>query len=89
MADQRWLRPEDCARYLGKPVGALRQLVREGRIPAPSYQLGPRQPRWDRLALDSRMEGGPASNVTEQAVQNLVEDILAGAPKANRHPHAR
>lgn len=88
MADARWLDPDGCARHIRVPVGQLRRLVREGRIPAPSYQLGPRQPRWDRLALDSQMEGGTASDATEEAVQNLVEDILAGK-KTHRHAHAR
>ena len=61
MTDSRWLDPEATARYISVRVDALPRLVRQGRIPQPDYTLGPRSPRWDRLALDAQFEGGSAS----------------------------
>ena len=53
---KRWLKAEDAATYVGVRVDQLRRLVRVGKIPAPSYSLGPKSPRWDRLALDAVFE---------------------------------
>jgi hypothetical protein len=53
---KRWLKAEDAATYVGVRVDQLRRLVRTGRLPPPSHSLGPRSPRWDRLALDAVFE---------------------------------
>lgn len=76
MGDARWLDPDATAAYLNVRATALTRLTKEGRIPAPSYALGPRRPRWDRLALDSRFEGGVASHDPEQVVSAVVQNIL-------------
>ena len=57
----RWLDREACAEYISVRVDELPRLVKRGLLPAPSYHLGPRCPRWDRLALDARFAGGAAS----------------------------
>ena len=51
MAEGRWLDPASAAAYIGVHPHKLGHLVEQGHIPAPSYQLGPRTPRYDRLAL--------------------------------------
>ena len=51
----RWLDAESAAAYLNVRVEQLQRWTREGRVPTPSYQLGPRRPRWDREALDAAM----------------------------------
>ncbi|MGI4793644.1 MAG: hypothetical protein ACRYG8_06060 [Janthinobacterium lividum] len=51
----RWLSPTIAAAYLTTTAGGLRALTKLGKIPPPNYQLGPRRPRWDRLALDAAM----------------------------------
>lgn len=76
MGDARWLRAEHAAAYLGIRPDALPRLVRAGKIPAPSYHLGARSPRYDRHALDAHMAGEVASTNPRTAVQSLVAEIL-------------
>jgi hypothetical protein len=38
---KRWLKAEDAATYVGVRVDQMRRLVRAGKVPAPSYSLGP------------------------------------------------
>lgn len=78
MPDPRWLDATAAAAYLSVRADALPRLQRAGRIPAPSYHLGPRSPRWDRLALDRGLEAGLASADPEQAVAALVQAIHEG-----------
>jgi hypothetical protein len=51
----RWLDRASAAAYLGVRLDRLQRYVDAGKIPAPSYVLGPRSPRWDRLALDETL----------------------------------
>jgi predicted DNA-binding transcriptional regulator AlpA len=88
MSDPRWLDAEAAARYLSVRVDALPRLVRQGRIPKPSYNLGPRSPRWDRAALDETFEGGSASTNVNEMVRAGVEKILQ-AGRARRPVHSR
>lgn len=83
----RWLDPEAAAQYICVRTDALRRLVKQGRIPAPSYALGPRSPRWDRLALDAAFEQHGAVNV-RAAVQELAAKIIAegNAKRARKRP---
>jgi hypothetical protein len=78
-SEPRWLDTEAAAEYISVRPDALQRLVRAGRVPSPSYHLGPRNPRWDRLELDSRFQGRAASTNIEQAVQALAEKILKRA----------
>jgi hypothetical protein len=72
----RWLAPDEAARYLSVRPDALPRLVRAGRIPAPSYALGQRSPRWDRLALDSAFDGGTASTDNHRAASAIAQEII-------------
>ena len=72
----RWLDPEAAARYLSVRPDALPRLVRAGRIPPPSYALGERSPRWDRVALDARFDGGTASTDPRAASQAIAQKII-------------
>jgi hypothetical protein len=76
MSEARWLDREAAARHIRVKEAALAGLVRDGLIPAPSYRLGPKSPRWDRLALDAAFEGGVASTDPSIAVQALAEAII-------------
>ena len=73
----RWLDREACAAYVSVRVDELPRLVRRGKLPAPSYHLGPRCPRWDRLALDARFSGGAASK--PKGAAHLAQAILEEA----------
>jgi hypothetical protein len=61
MADPRWLDRDACAAYISVRVDELPRLVKRGLVPAPSYHLGERSPRWDRTTLDACFTGGVAS----------------------------
>ncbi len=54
---KRWLKDRDAATYVGVRVDQLRRYVSTGKLPAPSYHLGLKSPRWDRLALDRILDG--------------------------------
>jgi hypothetical protein len=82
--EPRWLDPEAAARYFSVRPDALPRLVRDGRIPAPSYWLGERSPRWDRLALDAAFDGGTASTDSANAFQGLADEIASEEPKRRR-----
>jgi len=84
----RWLNAEATAAYISVRVDALARLVKQGRIPAPSHELGDRSPRWDRLALDVMFEGGTASTDPRTAVTALAQQIEAEG-RARRQSQAR
>ena len=77
--EPRWLNTEAAAEYISVRPDALMRLVKAGRVPPPTYPLGSRNPRWDRLALDSRFEGGAASTDIEQAADAIAQEIRKDA----------
>ena len=74
MADDatRWLNRDEVARYLSLRVEAVDRMARDGRLPLPSYSLGPRNPRWDRIAIDTLMEGGVSSADADAAFEAAI-----------------
>lgn len=58
---RRWLDRDALARHISVRVDAIARLQRAGRLPEPSYHLGPRQPRWDRAKVDATLAGEVAS----------------------------
>lgn len=48
---RRWLTPDEAAAYLGVSIPTLKTLGVK-----PSYRLGERTPRYDRIELDTAME---------------------------------
>jgi hypothetical protein len=80
----RWLTANAAAAYLCTSTTTLRRYVREGRVPAPGYPLGPGRPRWDRLALDARLEGKSSASLADQATEAAIERILARGAKRGR-----
>lgn len=90
--DTRWLNAEKTAAYLSVRIDALSRLVKQRRIPAPDYSLGPRSPRWDRKAIDAILGAKDISSTDPRiAVRAHVEKIIAqgrqGGP--HREAHAR
>ena len=49
--DALLMRKTDVAALLGCSVRQIENLVRSGRIPAPTYLVGPQSPRWRRPEL--------------------------------------
>jgi hypothetical protein len=74
----RWLDRDALAVHISVRVDEVRKLLRAGKLPTPSYHLGPRSPRWDRLAVDACFAGEAASADPEVAVQGVVQKILEG-----------
>jgi hypothetical protein len=68
----RWMDRDACAAYISVRVDELPRLVKRGLIPTPSYHLGPRCPRWDRLALDARF-GAPSRVTGASALAQAIE----------------
>jgi hypothetical protein len=60
--EPRWLTAGAAAEYVCCTRETLRNLVKRGALPAPSYQFGPRSPRYDRLAIDARLAGRAAAS---------------------------
>lgn len=77
--DTRWLGIEATARYLNVRPDALGRLVRKKRIPAPSYALGRRSPRWDRRRLDAAFASGEFSIDVDAVVDEIVQDLRNGS----------
>ncbi|GBQ44970.1 helix-turn-helix transcriptional regulator [Komagataeibacter europaeus] len=52
---ERWVGPSSLAKRLDTTPRNLPRYVAEGKIPQPSYHLGPKTPRWDIHAVDALM----------------------------------
>lgn len=50
----RWLTQQAAADYVGCCVRQVQLLSQQGKLPV-SYALGPRSPRYDRLAIDAAL----------------------------------
>ena len=69
-----WLDAESAAAHLGLRLAAFLRRVKEGGLPAASYELGPRSPRWSAAGLDAAMSGSAAS--AARPLSSAVEQIL-------------
>ena len=85
----RWLNRDRLADYLGVDYTAITKLVRAGKLPQPSLHLGPRSPRWDRLAVDDlfgvSVQAKKAKEL-EEARARMLEDIRRGGRRGARKP---
>ncbi len=71
----RWLSRRAAAEYLSMEVDHLKRHVKSGKLPRPSFHLGPKTPRWDREALDAAIQGGQGQ---AESYEETVNDILSG-----------
>ena len=71
----RWLDRAALARHVGLSEAALRRRLKDGTIPAPSYHLGPRCPRWDRAAVDALFTLAAPSMDARSAISRLAQEI--------------
>ncbi len=84
MSEPRWLNPEDAAAYIGERVDRLPRLRKAGKLPEPSTHLGPRKPRYDRVALDALFLGKAEANdrADEIAIVNSIVNLCPRRKKA-------
>lgn len=82
----RWLDRDALARHISVRVDAVARFQRAGRLPPPSYHLGPRQPRWDRDQVDAALSGGVASTDPRTAINALAAEIAAGRAARPQDP---
>jgi predicted DNA-binding transcriptional regulator AlpA len=85
----RWLSRDLVADYLSIRVPEIPKLVKAGRLPQPTYHLGPRTPRWDRDAIDDMFgvsERAKKAADLESAAQRSLADILNGGRRGARKP---
>ena len=86
----RWLTRDAVAQYLSIRADKLTRLVKAGRIPTPSYRLGPKSPLWDREVLDAFICGEIPSRKPEvplsEAVNALASQILREGSRRPRRP---
>jgi hypothetical protein len=68
----RWLDREAASRYLSIRPDKLARLVKAGRIPVPSYRLGPKTPLWDRQELDAFLTDNVATRKPEVPLGDAV-----------------
>lgn len=85
MPDARWLDRDALAAHICVRPDAIARLVKAGRLPAASYHLGPRQPRWDREKVDAAISGGVASTDHGTAIHALAAQI-ARRPARSQAP---
>lgn len=78
MSEARWLDRDALAEYVSIRVDEIPRFTRRGKLPAPSYHLGPRSPRWDRQKVDAAFGGAVASRSPEAMVASVVQEILDG-----------
>ena len=81
-----WLNRDALAAHLCIRVDAIARLLRAGRLPEPSYHLGPRQPRWNRAKVDAAMAGGVASTDPRTAIHALAAEIASRRPPRSQAP---
>jgi predicted DNA-binding transcriptional regulator AlpA len=77
-----WLSAAAAAAYLSCTPAAVRRYARAGRLPKPSYHLGPRSPRWSREQIDSLLHGRQVKDDTEAQFERMIEGIRTRARKA-------
>jgi len=81
----RWLDRDGVADRLSVRVHEIPRLLRGGKLPEPSYHLGPRSPRWDCEAVDAMM-AGTAPSRPEAIKQGAIDAIIQ---EANRQKGPR
>lgn len=73
----RWLDRDALARHISVRVDYLPRLVKAGKLPAPSYHLGPKTPRWDRALVDAQFTNDVSCPDLDARVQELADEIAA------------
>lgn len=86
MAD-RWLDREALAEHISVRVDELPRLLKAGKLPEPSYHLGPRSPRWWSATVDAAF--GRALPSAERRGASALAQAIEAKSRARRPAHAR
>lgn len=79
----RWLDRDGLKAYVGGLDNEkIRRMVRAGKLPAPSYRMGPKSPLWWSADIDAALAGRVASAAGRPS---LAEAILAKASRSDRN----
>lgn len=79
-----WLNTAGACAYLSMRKDTFVRKVRAGVIPAPSYSVGERMPRWKRSELDAMMSPSTKSDINA-SVEELITSIKAAKQKGRPH----
>lgn len=82
MGDGRWLDREALAVHICVRVDELPRLLRAKKLPAPSYHLGPRSPRWWSAEIDARFGRAVAS--APKGASGLAQALIEEARRPGR-----
>jgi predicted DNA-binding transcriptional regulator AlpA len=85
---KRFLPPEDVAERIGVRVDQIPRLLKAGKLPKPSFHLGPRKPRYDRIAIDALFTGNkePDEQAGDAAiVQSIIDRARRQKAAGGRH----
>jgi hypothetical protein len=85
----RWLSPKMLARYIARDVKGLSALVRAGKLPTPSYHLGRKSPRFDRLAVDAILCGDKEKTDAEEITSRAIQRMRAEHEDRSARPQRR
>lgn len=79
----RWLDARHAADYLDLERIVFLRMVKSGKLPAPSCELGPRFPRWNSTDLDRAMspkaETPGAKEILDAMAQIIAQEGGEGA----------
>jgi hypothetical protein len=82
-----WMDAAAVAEYLCCTTpAAVRRYARLGRLPKPSYHLGPRSPRWNREQIDSLLVGRQVHDDTAAQIEDWINDIRSRGKKTVGRP---
>ena len=81
MSDPAWLDRKALAeRYSLTSKRAVARLERLGKLPKPSYHLGPKSPRWRTQDVEALFLGRAVADrpTARQVTAEIVQDVLKG-----------
>lgn len=76
--EPRWLDRAALAAFVsGLDNEKIRRMTRAGKLPQPSYHIGPRSPRWWAPDVDAMIRSRAGSPDPDRLVQDAIAQITA------------
>lgn len=83
----RWLDVEAAARHVSMRADIFLRAVASKKLPAASYAIGTRSPRWDVHEIDARISGVKDTATVRSVFDGMAAKIAREGPK-NRQAQA-